>query len=207
VVRYLVIVGLNQPELSDYLTRQFGGDAKVLVITDRRRTERRQRVAGHHEERRRGVRRQPRRERRSFETVTITRLDGADTSAESRRASRPVDRPGKVHGLPHPTLNETRETTTMDQIATHESRTRVIQWLDESRHLFGLLPGVLNDLVSAEHEGARLRQSLDECRAENDRLRSEHTQLAETLTNLANQMTRPLNEIVEKLRVNSPRTP
>lgn len=95
----------------------------------------------------------------------------------------------------------------MDQIATHDSRTRVIQWLDESRHLFGLLPGVLNDLVNSEQECARLRQSLDECRAENDRLRSEQTQLAEALTNLVNQVTRPLNDIVEKLRVNSPRTP
>jgi len=207
VVRYLVIVGLNQPELSDHLTRQFGGDANVLVITERRRTERRQRVEGHHEERRRGVRRQPHRERRSFETVTIIRLDGADTSAESRRASLAVDRPGEVPGLPHPTVNETRETTIMDQIGTHDSRTRVIQWLDESRHLFDLLPGVLNDFLSAEQECAGLRHSLDECRAENERLRSEQTQLAEALTNLVNQMTRPLNDIVDKLRGNSPRTP
>ena len=201
-----MIVGLNQPELSDHLTRQFGGDGNVLVITDRRRTERRQRVEDHHEERRRGVRRQPHRERRSFETVSIVRLDGADTVAESRRASLPVDRPDEVHDLPHLTVNNTRETTTMDQIVTHEGRTRVIQWLDESRHLFGLLPGVLNDLLSAERECARLRQSLDECRAENDRLRSDQTQLADALTNLVNQMTHPMNEIVEKLRVTSPRT-
>ena len=207
MVRYLVIVGLNQPELSDHLTRQFGGDANVLVITDRRRTERRQHVEGHPEERRCALRRQPHPERRSFETVTIIRLDGADTSPESRRASLAVDRPGEVRALPHPTDNETRETTTMDQIATHDSRTRVIQWLDESRHLFDLLPGVLKDFQSAEQECARLRHSLDECRAENDRLRNEQTQLAETLTNLVNQMTRPLNDIVDKLRVNSPRTP
>ena len=201
-----MIVGLKQPELSDHLTRQFGGDANVLVITDRRRTERRQRVEGHHEERRRGVRRQPHRERRSFETVTIVRLDGADTSAEPRRAALALGRLDEVRGPIHPTDNDTRETTTMDQIPTHESRTRVIQWLDESRHLFGLLPGVLNDLVSAERECARLRQSLDECRAENDRLRSDQTQLAEALTNLVTQMTSPLNEIVAKLRVTSPRT-
>lgn len=95
----------------------------------------------------------------------------------------------------------------MDQITTYENRTQVIRWLDESRHLFGLLPDVLHDLLVAEQECARLRQGLDECRAENDRLRSEQTQAAETLSNLINQMTRPMNEIVEKLRVNSPRTP
>jgi regulator of replication initiation timing len=207
VVRYLVIVGRGQPELSDHLTRQLGGDAKVLVMTDRRWTERRQRVEGHHEERRRRDRRQPHRERRSFETVTIVHLDAADTSAESRRASLPVDRPDEVHGLPHSTVNGTRETTTMDQITTHESRTQVIQWLDEGRHLCGLLPDVFHDLLSAEQECARLRQWLDECRAENDRLRSERTQLADALANLVNQMTQPVNEIVEKLRASSPRTP
>jgi uncharacterized protein YhaN len=207
VVRYLVIVGRSEPELSDHLTRQLGGDAKVLVITDRRRTERRQRVEGHHEERRRGDRRQPYRERRSFEAVTIVHLAAADTSAESRCASLPVDRPGEAHDLSHPTVNGTRETTTMDQITTYESRTQVIHWLDESRHLFGLLPDVLRDLLAAEQECARLRQGLDECRAENDRLRSERTQLADALSNLVNQMTQPVNEIVEKLRASSPRTP
>ena len=203
MVRYLVIVGRSQPELSDHLTRQLDGDAKVLVITDRRRTERRQRVEGHHEERRHGDRRQPYRERRSFEAVTIVHLDDADTSAESRGASLPVDGPGEAHDLIQPTVNGTRETTTMDQITTYESRTQVIHWLDESRHLFGLLPDVLHDLLGAEQECARLRQWLDECRAENDRLRSERTQLADALTNLVNQMAQPVNEIVEKLRASS----
>ncbi len=206
MVRYLVIIGRGQPELSDHLTRQLGGDAKVLVVTDRRWTERRQRVEGHHEERRRRDRRQPHRERRSFERVTIVHLDAADTSAQSHRTSLPVDRPSEVYGESNSTVDRTRETTIMDQIATHESRTQVTQWLDESRHFFALLPDVLSDLLNAEQECARLRQWLDETRAENERLRSEQTQAAETLSNLIDQMTRPVNEIVEKLRVNSPRT-
>ncbi len=95
----------------------------------------------------------------------------------------------------------------MEEIQTDESRKHVIRWLDESRHLFGLLPGVLDDLLSAEQERARLRQGIDECRAENERLRRERAELAEALTKLISQMTGPVNEIVEKLRLHSQETP
>ena len=93
----------------------------------------------------------------------------------------------------------------MDEIATHENRTQVIRWLDESRDLLGLLPGVLDNLRSVEQECAQLRQSIDEYRAENDRLRREGVELMDALTNLIHKVTRPVNEIVETLRVHSPR--
>ena len=93
----------------------------------------------------------------------------------------------------------------MDEIATHENRTQVIRWLDESRDLLGLLPGVLDNLRSVEQECAQLRQSIDEYRAENDRLRREGAELMDALTSLIHKVTRPVNEIVETLRVHSPR--
>ena len=59
MVRYLLIVAANQPDLWRYLTDNFTGDAKVEVILDRRRGERRQRIERHEPERRRARRRQP----------------------------------------------------------------------------------------------------------------------------------------------------
>ena len=91
----------------------------------------------------------------------------------------------------------------MDDLATAEQRRHVIRWLDESRPLFGLLPGVLDELVAAQRECERLRQWVTDARAENERLRAERAELAEALTALIHQMTRPVNEIVQKLRVTS----
>ena len=57
MVRYLLIVARNQPDLWRYLKADFAGDEKVEVILDRRRGERRQRVQPHESERRQGERR------------------------------------------------------------------------------------------------------------------------------------------------------
>ena len=57
MVRYLLIVARNQPDLWHYLKRNFAGDEKVEVILDRRRGERRQRIQPHEPERRRADRR------------------------------------------------------------------------------------------------------------------------------------------------------
>ena len=57
MVRYLLIVARNQPDLCHYLKNNFAGDEKVEVILDRRRGERRQRIQPHELERRRGERR------------------------------------------------------------------------------------------------------------------------------------------------------
>ncbi len=57
MVRYLLIVARNQPDLWQYLKNNFAGDEKVEVILDRRRGERRQRVQAHEPERRRAERR------------------------------------------------------------------------------------------------------------------------------------------------------
>jgi len=57
MVRYLLIVARNQPDLCHYLKNNFAGDEKVEVILDRRRGDRRQRIQPHELERRRGERR------------------------------------------------------------------------------------------------------------------------------------------------------
>lgn len=57
MVRYLLIVARNQPELWHYLKNNFAGDEKVEVILDRRRRERRQRIQLHEPEHRQGERR------------------------------------------------------------------------------------------------------------------------------------------------------
>ena len=57
MVRYLLIVARNQPDLWRYLKDNFAGDEKVEVILDRRRGERRQRVQLREPERRQGERR------------------------------------------------------------------------------------------------------------------------------------------------------
>ena len=59
MVRYLLIVTRNQPDLWRYLKDNFAGDAKVEVILDRRLAERRQRVQPHDPERRQADRRRP----------------------------------------------------------------------------------------------------------------------------------------------------
>ncbi len=56
-VRCLFIVARDQPDLWHRLTRDFGGDAEVRVLLDRRREARRQRVQGYESERRRADRR------------------------------------------------------------------------------------------------------------------------------------------------------
>ena len=54
---YLLIVAEDQPQVGDYLARQFTGVEKVKVVLDRRRGARRQRVMPYEPERRRGERR------------------------------------------------------------------------------------------------------------------------------------------------------
>lgn len=80
MVRYLLIVARNQPDLWLYLKNNFAGDEKVEVILDRRRGERRQRIQAHESERRRAERRrQPNLEKdltyRSF--VIVRQRQGA----------------------------------------------------------------------------------------------------------------------------------
>ncbi len=57
MVRYLLIVARNQPDLWRYLKDNFAEDGKVEVILDRRRGERRQRLHPHEPERRHAERR------------------------------------------------------------------------------------------------------------------------------------------------------
>jgi hypothetical protein len=76
---YLLIVAEDQPQVRDYLARQFAGVEKVRVLLDRRRGERRQRVRPWEPERRRGDRRQqPEGYRRSDWFVSIRRPNGQE---------------------------------------------------------------------------------------------------------------------------------
>lgn len=56
--RYLLIVARDQPDLCDYLMRDFAADEEVQVLLDRRQGERRQHRRPHEPERRRADRRQ-----------------------------------------------------------------------------------------------------------------------------------------------------
>ncbi len=74
---YLLIVAEDQPQVRDYLARQFTGGEKVKVLLDRRRGERRQWVRPWEPERRRGQRReQPEGYRRTDWFVTVCRPNG-----------------------------------------------------------------------------------------------------------------------------------
>ncbi|MBI2154975.1 MAG: hypothetical protein HYV92_05665 [Candidatus Rokubacteria bacterium] len=74
---YLLIVAENQPQVCDYLARQFSGVAKVRVLLDRRRGERRQQTRPYEPERRRAERRrQPEAYRRSDWYVAVRRPTG-----------------------------------------------------------------------------------------------------------------------------------
>ncbi len=74
---YLLIVTEDQPQVRDYLARQFTGVEKVKVLLDRRRGERRQRVMPYEPERRRGERRdQPDTYRRTDWFVSVRRPNG-----------------------------------------------------------------------------------------------------------------------------------
>jgi hypothetical protein len=76
---YLLIVAEDQPQVRDYLARQFTGVEKVRVLLDRRRGERRQRVRPYEPERRRGERRdQPEGYRRTDWFVTVRRPNGTE---------------------------------------------------------------------------------------------------------------------------------
>ncbi len=73
---YLLIVTGDQPNLRDYLRRQFSGVEKVQVLLDQRQGERRQWVQPHEPERRRGDRRrQPGTSPRSDWFVIVGRAD------------------------------------------------------------------------------------------------------------------------------------
>ena len=74
---YLLIVAEDQPQVRDYLARQFTGIEKVKVLLDRRRGERRQRVMPYEPERRRGDRReQSAGNRRTDWFVSVRRPNG-----------------------------------------------------------------------------------------------------------------------------------
>jgi hypothetical protein len=76
---YLLIVAEDQPQVRDYLARQFTGAEKVKVLLDRRRGERRQQVRPWEPERRRGQRRQqPEGYPRTDWFVTVRRPNGKE---------------------------------------------------------------------------------------------------------------------------------
>lgn len=76
---YLLIVAEDQPQVCDYLARQFTGVEKVQVLLDRRRGERRQGIRPYEPERRQGERRrQPDAYRRTDWFVTVRQPNGKE---------------------------------------------------------------------------------------------------------------------------------
>jgi chromosome segregation ATPase len=83
----------------------------------------------------------------------------------------------------------------MDAAEAAEASQRVTKWIEETRHLFAVLPGLVvsdtqvNERVgAAEKEIERLRKELDELRRENHLLRSERDDIAHAMTQVAQRL-------------------
>jgi len=207
--QYLVIVAREEVALCRYLKRQFSGDAKVRVFTDRRADRQgllpaRERERGQHE--RRGQRDVTRELRRRW--VVIVRSQEA---ASSLRA-------------PHATSPEGRERSTGLMEGT-EDRQRVDRWIEESQHMLGrMIPGLFDHrerlqgrLEEAEQECERLRREINELQkqvgdiqSEARYFRSEYAAMAEALGTALEQMgqlQKPLHAVYQRLQLVQPVVP
>ena len=83
----------------------------------------------------------------------------------------------------------------MDAAEAAEASQRVTKWIEETRHLFTLLPGLVvtdaqvHERVSTvEKEIERLRKELDDLRRENHLLRSERDDIAHAMSQVAQRL-------------------
>jgi septal ring factor EnvC (AmiA/AmiB activator) len=86
-------------------------------------------------------------------------------------------------------------------------RERITRWIEESKALFAVLPGLLelehrlgakND--QAEKETERLRKELDELRKQNEQLRAEKEEAGQALAKVL-ETVQATNQIAQKLGV------
>ena len=87
----------------------------------------------------------------------------------------------------------------MDATATTEARERVAKWIEETRHLFALLPELLatdshaNEQAKelarlAEREMEKLRKEAEDLKKENHQLRAERDEIAQVMGQIAQKL-------------------
>ena len=192
MAQYLLITARDRPSLHDYLWRQFSGDDKVQVLSDRRREERRRRQA-HEPERRQGDRRSagvPGNTLFQHGVLIVRHLQ----EAHCRLSTLVRQRTEEPRGM-----------------ETHE---RVTRWVVEGQYLLGLFPGLLQEheqlkarVKAAEQECDRLEREIAKLRSEDEYFRIERIQIGETLRKLSEEMLEPICEKLQKLPNTSKRSP
>src|SRR2546429_5924273 len=83
----------------------------------------------------------------------------------------------------------------MDTAEAAEASQRVTKWIEETRQLFTLLPGLVvtdtqvNERVGAiEKEVERLRKEVDDLKKENHHLRAERDEIAQAMSQIAHRL-------------------
>lgn len=187
--RYLAIVARDRPDLVSRVSRLFLMDEKVDVILDRREGERRQHIRAHVAERRAAERRRAPRPEADLALHPVV--------IASRHHDLPADLPA---GSSQAGALEGEARMRMRKMAAMDTRQRVVQWVEESRDLVSLLPGLLDHLTTVEQECERLRQELSALQREKETLLTERAEVSEALNRVMLAMTQPINEIAQRLR-------
>ena len=83
----------------------------------------------------------------------------------------------------------------MDAAEAAEASQRVTKWIEETRQLFALLPGLVvtdtqvNERVGViEKEVERLRKEVDDLKKENHHLRGERDEIAQAMSQIAHRL-------------------
>lgn len=95
----------------------------------------------------------------------------------------------------------------MEQVAASEMRQRVLNLIEETGAVLGLVPRLLDDneqlqarAESAGRDNERLREELAAVRAELEQLRRERDEMADSFTRTMNEMVEVVNQMVSRLR-------
>jgi hypothetical protein len=80
----------------------------------------------------------------------------------------------------------------MDATSAAEARERVMKWIEDTRHIFSLLPELLSgDLLAGERvsaaqkEAEKLHKDMEELKRENQHLRLEKDEIAQAMGHIA----------------------
>jgi uncharacterized coiled-coil DUF342 family protein len=95
----------------------------------------------------------------------------------------------------------------MDESRAAETRQRVINYIEETGALLGMIPRLVdeNDRLRAEAEASaresqELRAEVEELRSEVQRLQSDRDEIAQSVARVMTNMVGVVNEILPKLR-------
>jgi len=80
----------------------------------------------------------------------------------------------------------------MDATSAAEARERVMKWIEDTRHIFSLLPELLSGdlqagerVSAAQKEAERLHKDVEELKRENQHLRLEKDEIAQAMSQIA----------------------